>query len=85
MSSGFESVFKKLVTPPRSAKTRGQKPERLDLGSTEGGKAQFKPVEPVREDTKGGLNICEIPASRGHASKAHRGRKQVHKVGVSWR
>ena len=85
MSNDFDQAFSKILRKKEAAQRKTKSPKSLDLGNTSSGKAQFKPAEPVREDAIGGLNIREIPAYRGHASKAHGGRRQVRKSGVSWR
>ena len=78
----FEATYDKIL----KAKGRHKRGpvRKLNLGDTESGRAQMKPVVPKREESDNPelssmIQMREIPAYRGHASKG------IRKRGTMWR
>lgn len=88
MSHDFDAAFNRILKKKQRDK-REQQPEaerdRIDFGSTESGRTIAQGATFKRESESGSAGFRELPVHRGHASKAHHGRKTVRKSGVSWR
>ena len=82
----LEHLWRKLNKKADGPKRKVRK---LNIGNTDAGRAQLKPVIPKREpdDSPGveRMNIREIPPHRGHASKRHGRTTTIRKAGGGWR
>jgi hypothetical protein len=88
MSQDFDAAFDGILKKKQRDEREQQRDaarDRIELGSTESGRTIAQGATFKRESESGSAGFRELPVHRGHASKAHHGRKTVRKNGVSWR